>query len=241
MQHNRTCPSKRTGHIRAIEQPAGAPEPASTTNERGSNSRKCGSPNFRSRSLTSRQVLESWRGCGGSIESISVERHSFREEQPLELRLLIQRGSAFKRSDALGRTCSANARMPSTIEFVDRLGGDPVDTSSETVTQSSRVLGSGRRLPGSCRRAPVRSCTPRAAGCAVRARPARRVRGRHCGWIHRLACCRHTLGAPRTWGRVSRAHRATRQIDLGSRCSRPSHCILRTWAGANRAPMGRDG
>jgi hypothetical protein len=31
-----------------------------------------------------RQVVEKWRRCGGSIESISVERDSFRKEQLLQ-------------------------------------------------------------------------------------------------------------------------------------------------------------
>jgi hypothetical protein len=42
--------------------------------------------------LRRRQVLEKWCRCGGSIESISVERDSFRKEQLLKPLLLIERG-----------------------------------------------------------------------------------------------------------------------------------------------------
>jgi hypothetical protein len=41
--------------------------------------------------LTPRQVLEKWRGCGGSIESISVERDSFRQKQQLQPLLVVER------------------------------------------------------------------------------------------------------------------------------------------------------
>ena len=39
-----------------------------------------------------RQVIEKWCGYGGSIEPISVERNSFREEQLLQPLLVIERG-----------------------------------------------------------------------------------------------------------------------------------------------------
>jgi hypothetical protein len=42
--------------------------------------------------LPRRQVLEKRCGCGGSIESISVERDTFREKQLLKPLLLIERG-----------------------------------------------------------------------------------------------------------------------------------------------------
>ena len=41
--------------------------------------------------FTGRQVLEKWCGYGGSIESISVERDSFREEQLLQPLLVVER------------------------------------------------------------------------------------------------------------------------------------------------------
>jgi hypothetical protein len=42
--------------------------------------------------LTPRQVREKWRGYGGSIKSISVERDAFRQEQLLKPLLLIEGG-----------------------------------------------------------------------------------------------------------------------------------------------------
>jgi hypothetical protein len=42
--------------------------------------------------LGRRQVLEKWCRYGGSIEPISVERDSFREEQLLQPLLVIERG-----------------------------------------------------------------------------------------------------------------------------------------------------
>jgi hypothetical protein len=42
--------------------------------------------------LGRRQVLEKWCRYGGSIESISVERDSFRKEQLLHPLLVIERG-----------------------------------------------------------------------------------------------------------------------------------------------------
>ena len=42
--------------------------------------------------LRRRQVVEKWYRCGGSIESISVERDSLRKEQLLQPLLVIERG-----------------------------------------------------------------------------------------------------------------------------------------------------
>ena len=47
---------------------------------------------FHNSTLKRRQVLEKCCRCGGSIESISVVRDSFREEQLLQSLLVIERG-----------------------------------------------------------------------------------------------------------------------------------------------------
>jgi hypothetical protein len=46
---------------------------------------------FFNSTLRRRQVVEKWRRYSGSIESISVERDSFRKEQLLEALLVVER------------------------------------------------------------------------------------------------------------------------------------------------------
>jgi hypothetical protein len=71
--------------------------------------------------LRRRQVVEKWRRCGGSIESISVVRDSFREEQLLQPLLVVER-----RLDPQVRGARQNAFCEGQdalyVEFIDGFG-----------------------------------------------------------------------------------------------------------------------
>ena len=68
-----------------------------------------------------RQALEKWRGCGGSIKSISVERDPFREKQLLEPLFLIQRRLHPKvRGARQNAFCERQDALY--VEFFDRFG-----------------------------------------------------------------------------------------------------------------------